>query len=279
VNSNTKKYQKDNLVGAVQKACDYLGGRLCEVRWAIERQSQISQHILQVLLTALDNTSRQYWEQGVKCFETAEYDIARERFNRALDANRTNYFAYQYLGLIAVHDENSQEALKNFDLARKFAENGYYRALALSHLARGHNAKGDVSQAVQSSVAATQAAPDYAKFWYETAIYQVRASGVEEAIRCLRQAISTDWMYWSISISDANLDPIRNRVERLLAECVRSNESSPVSAWTTLAPRSRLYAECRSSLRLRSGKGRWSSVRPPTASERFSHTVILFNLP
>ena len=207
-----------DVVGAVQRACDYLGGELCEVRWAIERQSQISREILQVLLTALDNASRQYWEQGVKCWETAEYDIAKERFNRALDSNRTNYFAYQYLGFIAVHDENSQEVLKNFDLARKFAENGYYRALALSYLARGHHAKGDLPQALQSSVAATQAAPDQAKFWYETAVYYVRDSAAEEAIRCLRQAISIDWMYWSISISDANLDPIRNRAERLLAE-------------------------------------------------------------
>jgi tetratricopeptide (TPR) repeat protein len=223
------QYQADNIVNAVdrgsadvvdavQKACDYLGGQLCEVRWAIEKHAQISQQILQVLLTALDNASRQYWEQGVKCYETAEYEIAKERFNRALDSNRTNYFAYQYLGLIAVHDESSHDAIKNFDLARKFAENGYYRALALSHLARAHHATGDLLQAVKSSIAATEAAPDHAKFWYEAAVYQVRNSNVEEAIRCLRQAITTDWMYWSISLSDANLEPIRNRVERLLAE-------------------------------------------------------------
>jgi hypothetical protein len=34
----------------------------------------------------------------------------------------------------------------------------------------------------------------------------------------LRRAISGDWTYWSISISDANLDPIRPRVERLLEQ-------------------------------------------------------------
>ena len=223
------QYQADNIVdaidrgsadvvSAVQKACDYLGGQLCEVRWAIERQSQISQQILQVLLNALDNTSRQYWEQGVKCYETSEYDIARERFNRALDANRTNYFAYQYLGFIAVHEEKSPEALKNFELARKFADSGYHRALALSHLARCHHATGDLPRAVQSAIAATEAAPDHAKFWYECAVLHVRGSNAEEAIQCLRRAISGDWTYWSISISDANLDPIRQRVERLLEQ-------------------------------------------------------------
>ena len=223
------QYQADNIidaidrgsadvVGAVQKACDYLGGQLCEVRWAIERQSQVSQQILQVLLNALDNTSRQYWEQGVKCYETSEYDIARERFNRALDANRTNYFAYQYLGFIAVHEEKASEALKNFELARKFADSGYHRALAFSHLARSHHATGDLAHALQSAVAATDAAPDHAKFWYECAVFHVRASNGEEAIQCLRRAISGDWTYWSISISDANLDLIRPRVERLLEQ-------------------------------------------------------------
>jgi tetratricopeptide (TPR) repeat protein len=207
-----------DVVGAVQKACDYLGGQLCEVRWAVERQNEISQRILLVLLNALDNTSRQYWEQGVKCYETAEYELARERFNRALDANRTNYFAYQYLGFIAVHEEKSSEALKNFELARKFADCGYHRALALSHLARSHYATGDLPHAIQAAVSSVEAAPDHAKFWYECAVFHVRGSNVQEAIQCLRRAISTDWTYWSISISDANVDPIRPRVERLLEQ-------------------------------------------------------------
>ena len=163
-------------------------------------------------------TSRQYWEQGVRCYETSEYDIAQERFNRALDANRTNYFAYQYLGFIAVHEEKSSEALKNFELARKFAESGYHRALALSHLARGHHAAGDLPHALRSAIAATEAAPDHAKFWYECVVFHVRGSNAEDAIQCLRRAISRDWTYWSISISDSNLDPIRQRVEQLLEQ-------------------------------------------------------------
>ena len=223
------QYQADNIVdaidrgsadvvGALQNACDYLGGQLCELRWAIERQSEISVQILHVLLNALDNTSRQYWEQGVKCYEACEYDIARERFNRALEANRTNYFAYQYLGFIAVHEEKSSEAVKNFELARKFADSGYHRALALSHLARSYYATDDLPHALQSAVAATEAAPDHAKFWYECTVFQVRGSSVEGAIQCLRRAINGDWTFWSISASDANLDPMRQRVEQLLEQ-------------------------------------------------------------
>ncbi len=207
-----------DVVSAVQKGCDYLGGQLCEVRWAIERQSQVSQQILQVLLNDLDNTARQYWEQGVKCYESAEYDLARERFRRALDASRTNHFAYQYLGLIAVREGKADEAIRNFELARKFAESGYHRALALSHLARSYYATGKMAQAAQSSLAATEASPEHAKFWYEAAVYLARSADSAEALRCLRRAIQTDWMYWSIAIADANLGPIRDRVEGLLAE-------------------------------------------------------------
>jgi tetratricopeptide (TPR) repeat protein len=223
------QYQADQIAGAVeqgsadvvaalQRTCDYLGGELCELRWATEKQTEVSRQILQVLLDSLGNESRQLWTQGVRCYETGEYDIAKERFDLALSKNRTNYFAYQYLGFIAVHKENSSEALKNFDLARKFAESGYHRALALSHLARSLKAIGDLPQAVQSLVAATDAAPEHAKFWYECAVFQVAASNVSEAIRCLRQAISSDWMYWSIAASDANIEPIRDSVDYLLAE-------------------------------------------------------------
>jgi tetratricopeptide (TPR) repeat protein len=221
------QYQADNIidsiergsadvVAAVQNACDYLGGQLCEVRWAIERQTQVAQQILQVLLTSLDVTSRQYYEQGVKCYETTENEFAKERFNRALDANRTNYFAYQYLGFIAVNADDSKEAIKNFDLARKFAENNYYRALAHSHLARSLGAIGEVPRASENATAAAQAAPDHARFWYESAVYYVRLSKADDAIASLRRAISTDWNYWSICITDSNLDPIRPKVNSLL---------------------------------------------------------------
>jgi tetratricopeptide (TPR) repeat protein len=207
-----------DVVSVIQSTCDYLGGQLCEVRWAIERQTQVSQQLLHVLLTSLDNTSRQYYEQGVKWYEDSEYDLAKERLQLALKENSRNYFAYQYLGFIAVNREESQEALRNFELARKAAENDYHKALALSHLARSYNAVGELPKALQCSTSATQAAPDHAKFWYESAVYYVRSGITNEAVKCLRRAISTDWMYWSISGTDSNLEPIQHGVEGLLSE-------------------------------------------------------------
>jgi tetratricopeptide (TPR) repeat protein len=228
------QYQADNIVDAIdrgssdiataiQKACDYLGGELCEVRWVIERQTLVSQQILQVLLNSLDNTSRQYYEQGVKWYEDSEYELAQERFQLALKENSRNYFAYQYLGFISVNREKSQEALRNFELARKSAENDYHKALALSHLARSYNAVGELPKALQCSTAATQAAPGHAKFWYERAIYHVRSGNAAEAVKCLRRAIGTDWVYWSISITDSSLEPIRRGVQELL-EAMREEQ-------------------------------------------------------
>ncbi len=206
-----------DVVAAVQNACDYLGGQLCEVRWAIECQTKISEQILQVLLKSLDNASRQYYEQGVKWYEDSEYDLARERLLLALKENSRNYFAYQYLGFIAVHRDQGEDASRNFDLAGKAADSGYHRALALSHLARSQNAAGDLPNAVQSSIAATNAAPEHARFWYESAVFYVKGSDSEHAVPCLQKAIDADLTYWSISMSDATLDPIRTRVIDLLA--------------------------------------------------------------
>src|SRR5882724_6975157 len=63
------------VVTAIQQMTDYLGSGLCEIRWAVERHTRVSQKILRVLLESLDNQSRQYWKQGVKCYDTGEYDL------------------------------------------------------------------------------------------------------------------------------------------------------------------------------------------------------------
>ena len=74
------------IVSAIQRVCDYLGGELVEMRWAIERHTRLSEQILKVLLHSLDNTSRQYFDQGVRCYEMGENELAKERFTRALEA-------------------------------------------------------------------------------------------------------------------------------------------------------------------------------------------------
>lgn len=205
-----------SIVSAVQRGCEYLGGELCEIRWAIERQTDVSRQVLQILLDSLDNSSRQYWEQGVRCYETQEDDIAKERFQRALDANRTNYFAYQYLGFIAVRQEQPAEAVRLFDLARKFANTTYHQAIALSHLARAHHANGQAAKAVEAAQAAARLEPNVGRFHYEAAVYLARTRATRETLKSLQRAIETDWSYWSISAVDAQLDSMRDEADDLL---------------------------------------------------------------
>lgn len=207
-----------DIVESIQHMSAYLGAELCEVRWAVERHTKVSQGILQVLLQSKDNESRQCYEEGVRCYEVGEYDLAKREFVKALEVKPSNYFAYQYLGFVAVTGDRPDEAVRNFDLARKFAGNGYHEALALSHLARSHYASGDLSKAAELARAATEAHAESANFWYESAAYCVRLGRAEPAIHALRQAIERDWTYWAVVVSDPVFDPIRSEVDRLLDE-------------------------------------------------------------
>jgi tetratricopeptide (TPR) repeat protein len=206
----------DDVVASIQQMGDYIGSELCEVRWSVERQTKVSSGILQTLLNSLDNDSRQYFEQGVKCYETGEYDFAWERFNKALEANRTNYFAYQYLGFVAAIKDAPDEAIRNFELAGKFAGSGYHRALALSHSARSKYATGDLGHAVSDAKSATESYPGAAKFWYELSSYKALLRRAAEAVEALREAILRDWTYWAVVIQDSNFESVRPDVLGLL---------------------------------------------------------------
>lgn len=210
----------------IQQMSDYLGAGMSEIRWGVERNNELSAKILNVLLDSLSNESRQYYEQGVKCYDTGEYEIAKERLNKALEANRTNYFAYQYLGFVGVAENKSEDAIRSFDLARKFADSGYHQALALSHLARSHQATGDLNKAIELASDATKAHAEMAKFWYESAGYAARLGKSDLAIPPLEEAIKRDKTYWALVASDIDFEMIRAEVVQLqgkIRESARNN--------------------------------------------------------
>jgi len=206
------------MVEAIQQMADYLGAGLSEVRWAVERHTRVSEDTLRLLLSSLSNESRQYWEQGVTCYESKEYGLAKERLEKALEANRTNSFAYQYLGFIAIDEDNAEAAIRNFDLARKFSKNNYHRAIALSHLARSAYATGNLGDAVDLSKTAVDADPETSKFWYEHAIYSAASGNVAAAVAASREAIERDWNYWGVIAVEPSLDCIRKEINGLFEE-------------------------------------------------------------
>jgi ribosomal protein L7/L12 len=220
------------LAEAIQRMADYLGEGLSEVRWAVERHTRVSEDTLRLLLSSLNSESRQYWEQGVTCYETREYELAKERLEKALEANRTNFFAYQYLGFIALDEDNPEAAIRNFDLARKFAKNDHDRAIALSHLAECWKAKGDLRNAIDLSKAAVEADPQTPKFRYQHAKYSVKYGDVPAAIASLRGAIERDWGFWNVVSKDRDLDCIRKEINQLLGE-LKARERD--KAWESIA--------------------------------------------
>lgn len=213
----------EEVVGAIQQMADYLGAGLSEVRWAVERHTKVSEETLRVLLSSLNNKSRQYWEQGVACYEGKEFGFAKERFEKALEANRTNCFAYEYLGFVAVDEDNADAAIRNFDLARKFSKTNHHRAIALSHLARSSHATGDIANAVAFSKAAVDTDPQVAGFSYQHAAYSAESGDAGAAIASLSEAIQADWNYWGVAAIDPSLDCIREKVDRFFEE-LRSRE-------------------------------------------------------
>ncbi len=167
-------------------------------------------------MNSLDNLSRQYFDQGVKGYDGSEYGIAKERFDKALEANRTNYFAYEYLGFIAVAEDNQEGAEHNFELARKFAETNHHRALALSHLGRCRFATGDIDTASNLANQAAELVPEEAAYWYAAAGYFARLGKAEQCVHVLRKAIELDWNYWAVVGVDRTFDGCRREVWRLL---------------------------------------------------------------
>ena len=217
-----------DTVTAIQQMADYLGAELSEIRWAVERHTAVSEQMLKVLLSSLDNKSRQYWEQGVKCYDSGENEFAKERFEKALEANRTNSFAYEYLGFIAAASGNSEGAIRNFQLACKFATSQHHRALAFSHLARSlHDVKA-MEKAANFSKAATEAEPENASLWYQHASYCVHVDRNPEMVGAVRRAIETDWHYWGIVATDPDFNPVRDDINRILDD-LRERERARAS--------------------------------------------------
>lgn len=237
----------DAVAEMTQQLCEYLGWGFSEIHWLLERQTKIGKQVLDALLNSLDGQSKQYWQQGVRCYEVGEYGLAKERFQKALESNRTNFFAYQYLAFIGVLTGDPREALRNFELAGKFAENDYYRVAALSRLARCHWAQGSMDSAVQYMRTATELQPESARLHFDYAVLLAAAASKWHgaAPYALRQAITLDPTYWSLGAVEVGLEPIRSKVNALLEEMVseaRTKAKEALSGFAELIPKARATA-------------------------------------
>ena len=202
----------------IEQARVYLGAQISEVRWAVERNTEVTQEILDSLWKTHWIDSRQFFDEGVRCYESAEREFARERFQKATEACRTNGFAYQYLGFLSVHDDDQAQALRYFELAAKFAPNDHHKAIAHYHLSRAWHASGNEIASLDQIRLAIALAPKDLPYQFELVRALMRAGLKQEAIRELRKLISVDLKYWTAAAIDRSFDPMRAEITGLLSE-------------------------------------------------------------
>jgi tetratricopeptide (TPR) repeat protein len=202
----------------IEQARVYLGAQISEVRWAVERNTEVTQEILDSLWKTHWIDSRQFFDEGVRCYESAEREFARERFQKATETCRTNGFAYQYLGFLSVHDDDQAQALRYFELAAKFAPNDHHKAIAHYHLSRAWHASGNEIASLDQIRLAIALAPKDLPYQFELVRALMRAGLKQEAIRELRKLISADLKYWTAAAIDRSFDPMRAEITGLLSE-------------------------------------------------------------
>jgi tetratricopeptide (TPR) repeat protein len=210
---------------SIDQARVYLGAQITEVRWAVERNTQVTQSVLDSLWKTHWIDSRQFFDEGVQCYESAEREFARERFQKATEACRTNGFAYQYLGFLSVHDDDQAQALRYFELAAKFAPNDHHKAIAHYHLSRAWHASGNETASLDHIRLAVALAPEDFPYQFELVRALMRAGLKQDAIRELRKLILADLKYWTAAAIDQSLDPMRAEITVLLGE-LRDEERS-----------------------------------------------------
>ncbi len=216
---------QEKLANKIQDFTDYLGLEFSQIRWVVEPYTTTSQKQFQAVLQSLSDTNIQTFKEAIKCFELGEYTFAKEQFNNVLTNNRTNYFAYQYLGFIGVMEDDSETALVNFKLARKFADTEYHQSLSLSHLAIGCYALEEIEKAIQLTKQAIENYPQLARFWYQLARYQAILQNKEEVINALTKAIYCDWTFWGVAIIDNHFQSLRPDIYQLFSNFRRQQKS------------------------------------------------------
>jgi tetratricopeptide (TPR) repeat protein len=208
----------DEINWNIEQARVYLGAQISEVRWAVERNTEATKSILDALWKTHWIDSRQFFDEGVECYQSGEKEFARERFQKATEACRTNGFAYQYLGFLSAHDDDKAQTLRYFELAAKFAPNDHHKAIAHYHLSRALHASGNETASLEQIRLSVALAPKDLPYRFELVRALMRTGFRQDAISELRKLISADLRYWTAVEIDQSLDPMRAEISRVLGE-------------------------------------------------------------
>jgi tetratricopeptide (TPR) repeat protein len=216
VNENVRQSSRE-IVGAIQEMCGYLGEGLLSIRWAVERHTEVSARIFDAIVNRFPKESDYYLEQGLHSYRVGQWDKAKDCFRISLEKAPTNFFAYQYLGFVAVQQNDPDEAIANFKLARDYAdEHPYHRGLALIHLARAAYAQRDTPEARKLALQATEIDDKPALFWFELAKYSAMINDADGTVIALREAIERNWNHYIWAASE-NFDRVLLKISFVLS--------------------------------------------------------------
>jgi tetratricopeptide (TPR) repeat protein len=217
--SNRMDVQTERLVDAVDYARVFLGDRLTELKWVLEQQVAYTREIRDILLAPLATESRELFLQGVTSFDVGRFEDAQAAFGQAREADRTNYFVYQYLGMLSARAGRFDEATEHFRAAVTLAEHKgetYHTALACLHLCQAHRSTGDVASAVPMAEKAALLQPGLPDAHYELAVCEAARGGGQRAAAALQRAVLLRPAYWAGAHRDERFEPVREAVTAML---------------------------------------------------------------
>ncbi len=107
-----------------------------EIRDILREVELAVKDIAQSLREPMENTARQYFNQGTLWFYEGEFEKSLPLLMKAAKANTTLHWAYHHLGHIYFSRKQYDKACRNFELAGKSAREPEHRALNFSLAAK-----------------------------------------------------------------------------------------------------------------------------------------------
>ena len=199
----------ENLAGYVNRGFD----RQAEEQAKTNRRLAA---ILDVLRHRLTAESLEQLDKGRQCLVVDETELAQRHLLDAVKADATNFEAHYLLGHIAVEFDDPDGADRRFELAGKFAPEGYWQAMALASRGRVAVALDKPQEAIPLLEAAVAADPNLALVHFELALLLAAHGDPERAVAVLEDAIRLDWNYWVLAGIEEGFDGIREAVSAAL---------------------------------------------------------------
>lgn len=197
----------EQITRAIAESSHLICGHLLDIEWVLKQSDHKLGAILQTLRESRSNDARQLHEQAVQHYALGQWDRAKERLLRAIEADSTNYDALMHLGLVAFHLDDPSGAKEHFYgaafLPRSLPPLAKGRALEM--LAHTHYGIEDYLQAMRLAQQALKLIGSDGTLEFRCAIYAARAGYPQEAKKHLLNAILLDSRFFGKASSHDEL--------------------------------------------------------------------------